>query len=55
MIFAPTFSKHERSVVGRLQLLGLDGERTVNPRQEFRAGLREQLVAAAGREIRTAC
>lgn len=47
MIFAPTFSRHERSVVGKLQLLGLDGERTVAPRHQFRARLRDDLVAEA--------
>ena len=36
MIFAPTYTRHERSVVGRLHLLGLDGDRTLAPRHEFR-------------------
>ena len=49
MLFAPTLSRHERSVVGKLQLLGLDGERAVAPRHQFREQLRDDLVAAAGR------
>jgi hypothetical protein len=47
MIFAPRYSRHERSVVGRLRLLGLDGERSVTPRHGFTAELRDQLVAEA--------
>ena len=47
MIFAPTYSRHERSLVGRLQLLGLDGERACAPRHEFRTRLRDQLLAEA--------
>jgi hypothetical protein len=49
MIFAPTYSRHERSLVGRLRLLGLDGERASTPRHAFRAELRDQLLAEAGR------
>ena len=48
MIFAPTYSRHERSLVGRLLLLGLDGERACAPRHEFRDRLRDQLLAEAG-------
>ena len=47
MLFAPSLTSHERSVVGRLHLLGLDGERAVNPRHSFRSQLREQLMAEA--------
>ena len=47
MIFGLKSSRSERSVVTRLQLLGLDGERTIRPRHEFRAELRERLVAEA--------
>ena len=47
MIFAPTYSRHERSVIARLQLLGLDSERAVRARHEFRAELRDRLVAEA--------
>ncbi len=47
MFFAPPYSPRERSVVADLQLLGLDGERAIFPRQEFREELREQLVAEA--------
>ena len=47
MIFAPLYSPRERSVVGRLQLLGLDGERCITPRHEFRAELRARLTEAA--------
>jgi hypothetical protein len=57
MIFAPTYTRHERTVVRRLRLLGLDHERTNCPRHEFRDGLRERLVAeATGRhDDRVAC
>ena len=47
MIFASPYTRHERSVLADLQLLGLDGERAVFPRHEFREELREQLVAEA--------
>lgn len=47
MIFASQYTRHERSVVADLQLLALDGEGAIFPRHEFRAELREQLVAAA--------
>ena len=47
MIFAPTFSRHERAVVGRLHLLGLDGERVIAPRHQFRGELRDRLMAEA--------
>jgi hypothetical protein len=49
MLFAPPYSRHERLVVGRLHLLGLDGERAVAPRAEFRDGLRDRLLAEASR------
>jgi hypothetical protein len=50
MIFAQPLTGHERAVIGRLHLLGLDGERVVAPRHSFRAELRDRLVAeAAGR------
>ena len=48
MIFAASLTSHERSVVGRLHLLGLDGERSVKPRHSFRSELRDRLVAEAG-------
>jgi hypothetical protein len=47
MFFAPPYTSHERTVVAELQLLGLDGERAIHPRQEFRDKLREQLTAEA--------
>ena len=55
MIFAPTYSRHERMVMRRLRLLGL--ERAVRPRREFRDDLRDRLVAeaATGRDDRVAC
>ncbi len=48
MIFAPTLSRQERAVVGRLQVLGLDGERCIKPRHDFRDELRHRLVTEAG-------
>ena len=53
MMFAPTYSRHERAVVSRLLLMGLDGDRAVTPRREFSAALRTQLVAEAEHE--TSC
>lgn len=47
MIYAQPLTSHERSVVGRLHLLGLDGERAVAPRHSFRSQLRDRLVAEA--------
>lgn len=47
MIFAPPWSGHERRVVADLQLLGLDGDRALFPRHEFREELRNRLVAEA--------
>ena len=49
MIFAPSYTRHERAVLGRLRLLGFDAESTVAPRHEFRSDLRDRLVAEAGR------
>ena len=47
MIFAQPYSEHERSVVAELQLLGLDGERAIYPRHDFRDELRELLLSEA--------
>ena len=52
MIFAPTYTRHERFVVGRLHLLGLDGDRTLAPSHEFQARLRDRLVAEAAHGTR---
>ena len=49
MISAPMYTPHERSLVGRLRFLGLDGERASAPRHDFRSQLRDQLLAEAGR------
>ena len=48
MFFAPRYSRNERTVVGRLRLLGLEGERAVAPDHDFSAGLRDRLVLEAG-------
>ena len=55
MMFAPTCSRHERMVMRRLRVLGL--ERAIRPRHEFRVDLRDRLVAeaAAGHDDRVAC
>ena len=57
MIFAPTYTRHERAVLRRLRLLGLDRERADRPRHDFRVGLRDRLVAeaTAGHDDRVAC
>jgi hypothetical protein len=57
MVSASTYSRHERALMRRLRLLGLDQERSNQPRDEFRVGLRDRLVAAAaGRhDDRIAC
>jgi hypothetical protein len=57
MIFAPSYSRHERTIVRRLRLLGLDHERVNRPRHEFRDGLRDRLMAeaTARHEDRVAC
>jgi hypothetical protein len=47
MTFAPTYSDSECRLVGSLLVLGLDLERTHAPRREFRAELRDRLVAEA--------
>ena len=47
MIFAPTYSRYERTIVRKLRLLGLDHERANRPRHEFRDGLRDRLMAEA--------
>jgi hypothetical protein len=47
MIYASPYDHHERSVIADLRLLGLDGDRAIFPRHEFREELREQLVAEA--------
>ncbi len=49
MSFAFPPTRHERAVVARLQLLGLDGERLIRPRRDFRATLRDSLVDEAKR------
>ncbi len=55
MIFAPTYTRPERAVVGRLHLLGLDGERDVAPDDDFRVELRSRLVSAARRRPSVDC
>ena len=47
MFFAPRLSDHERRVVSRLRLLGIEAERTLRPRAEFRDNLRDLLLAEA--------
>jgi hypothetical protein len=47
MIFAPAYSRHERRLIGRLQLLGMDAERSVSPRHQFASELRDRLLAEA--------
>ena len=50
MLFAPRLSRHERTVLGRLRLLGLEGETTIRPRAGFRDDLRSRLLAEAACE-----
>lgn len=52
MIFVSPYSRDERAVVARLQLLGLDGERAIRTRGQFRAELRDRLVSEASRANR---
>ena len=47
MIFAPTCTRQERTLVGRLRLLGFDAEDAIHPRREFREALRDRLVDEA--------
>ena len=47
MFFAPRLSDHERTVVSRLRLLGIEAERTLRPRAEFRDDLRDLLLDEA--------
>jgi hypothetical protein len=46
MFLVPTFTRRERSIVGRLQLLGMEGEQSIRPRSAFREQLRAELLAS---------